>query len=281
MTRARRGAQRRRGRAARARGLAALRARPARLRVLHEPTRDNRIVRFKLGGAVRVDRSPGCARRRSTTAGGSRSGPTASSTRASATTGNTASRRTATSLQRQDPAHEPGRQRAAGNPFPGSRVWSLGPPQRPGARVGPLRAAVGERVRPEHPRRGQPDPRGRNYGWPVVEGRGRHPGGRFTNPLVTWRDVARRRPSGAAIIGSNAVRRRAAGRVRVADPAARRVGGQADAHARRGATGGIRTVVAAPDGTLWVATSNRDGRGSPRSGDDRMASAIEGIGRDG
>ena len=31
-----------------------------------------------------------------------------------------------------------------------------------------------------------------------------------------------------------------------------------------------RTVVAAPDGTLWFTTSNRDGRGAPGDGDDRI-----------
>jgi hypothetical protein len=34
--------------------------------------------------------------------------------------------------------------------------------------------------------------------------------------------------------------------------------------------GRIRTVERAPDGTLWVTTSNRDGRGNPRSGDDKV-----------
>jgi glucose/arabinose dehydrogenase len=37
-----------------------------------------------------------------------------------------------------------------------------------------------------------------------------------------------------------------------------------------GRYGRIRTVVRAPDGSLWIATSNRDGRGSPRAGDDRI-----------
>jgi glucose/arabinose dehydrogenase len=37
-----------------------------------------------------------------------------------------------------------------------------------------------------------------------------------------------------------------------------------------GELGRLRTVVVGPDGSLWLLTSNRDGRGSPRQGDDRV-----------
>jgi glucose/arabinose dehydrogenase len=37
-----------------------------------------------------------------------------------------------------------------------------------------------------------------------------------------------------------------------------------------GRFGRLRTVVEAPDGSLLVLTNNRDGRGSPRNGDDRI-----------
>jgi glucose/arabinose dehydrogenase len=37
-----------------------------------------------------------------------------------------------------------------------------------------------------------------------------------------------------------------------------------------GVFGRLRTVVSGPDGYLYIATNNQDGRGSPQTGDDRV-----------
>jgi glucose/arabinose dehydrogenase len=109
--------------------------------------------------------------------------------------------------------------------------------------------------------------KGDNGGWPLVEGVGSTNGGVFTNPKVTW-TTDEASPSGAAIIGNTlylgALRGQAVLRVALDGTNARKLTPMLRGRGR------IRTVVRAPDGTLWVTTSNRDGRGSPRRGDDRV-----------
>ncbi len=112
--------------------------------------------------------------------------------------------------------------------------------------------------------------KGRNYGWPMVEGRGEGSvdGEELTNPQVVWStDVAS--PSGLAYLD---------GHLWLASLRGERLW-RVDVHGDHashpvdflvGRYGRMRTVVATPDGDLWVTTSNRDGRGSPRAGDDRI-----------
>ena len=111
---------------------------------------------------------------------------------------------------------------------------------------------------------------GENYGWPVVEGTGGPK--RFTEPQMTWK-TGDASPSGltyasgylwmAALQGERLWRIKvAAGQV--SDPAAYFEGDDG------GELGRLRTVELAPDGRLWLTTSNKDGRGTPAAEDDRI-----------
>jgi glucose/arabinose dehydrogenase len=109
--------------------------------------------------------------------------------------------------------------------------------------------------------------RGFNYGWPEVEGKGSKTPD-FTDPQVQWRtDDAS--PSGLAYLDGRlwlgALRGERLWRIDV--------NGNKASNEKAffvGSYGRMRTVVAAPDGNLWVTTSNRDGRGDPKADDDRI-----------
>jgi glucose/arabinose dehydrogenase len=156
----------------------------------------------------------------------------------------------------------------ADNPFRGSPVWSVGHRNVQGLawdRAGRLWETELGQDRFDEVNLIRP---GRNYGWPRVEGKGDTKGWRYTNPLVTW-STAEASPSGAAIAGGalyvGALRGERLWRVPLDGAKAGTPQALLD-----GRFGRLRTVVVAPDGALWVTTSNRDGRGSPAPDDDRI-----------
>jgi glucose/arabinose dehydrogenase len=156
----------------------------------------------------------------------------------------------------------------ADNPF-GSPVWSLGHRNVQGLAFdsgGRLWATEFGQNRLDELNRIE---RGGNYGWPLVEGTGG--GDRFVDPQVTW-STNEASPSGLAVVDDVAFVAALRGRRVWQVPL---VGGTAGrpVEALAGEYGRIRTIEPAPDGTLWLTTSNRDGRGSPVPSDDRVVRA--------
>jgi glucose/arabinose dehydrogenase len=229
--------------------------------------RDNRIVRFRLGRGIQPVLT---GLRRGVIHNGGRIafGPDGKLYAGVGETGDTSLAQNRRSLNGKILRMNPDGSVPADNPFGDSLVWSYGHRNVQGLawdRSGRLWATeFGQNEFDEV----NLIRKGRDYGWPDVEGRGSTAGGRFTNPVVTWR-TSEASPSGAAIAGGTmyigALQGDAVLRVRLNGSRARKA-----SPLLRGRYGRIRTVARAPDGSLWVTTSNRDGRGTPRSGDDRI-----------
>jgi glucose/arabinose dehydrogenase len=227
---------------------------------------DNRIVRFRLGGRVRPVLT-GLQQAGIHNGGRIAFGPDGKLYAGVGDAGNSANAQDRGSLNGKILRMNPNGSVPSGNPF-GSLVWTWGHRNVQGLawdRSDRLWASeFGQNTLDEV----NLIRRGRNYGWPDVEGTGPTQGGRFTNPLVTWA-TSEASPSGAAIIGSHlyvaALRGECVWRIPLRGASLGK-----PTRMLAGRYGRIRTVAAAPDGSLWVATSNRDGRGSPRSGDDRI-----------
>ena len=109
--------------------------------------------------------------------------------------------------------------------------------------------------------------KGRNYGWPRVEGRSSRSG--LVSPEVVWSPTSTCSPAGLAITRSTAFVAALRGQCLFAVPLSGREAGKPKAYFARD-HGRIRSVVVAPDGALWMTTSNTDGRTEPGRDDDKI-----------
>ena len=155
----------------------------------------------------------------------------------------------------------------AGNPVPGTPLWSLGHRNVQGIGW----AADGRMFASEF---GQSTfdelnliVAGGNYGWPDVEGAGGEADG-FIDPLATW-PTSDASPSGLAVTDEGVYLAGLRGeRLWRLPLAARGLGEPQELLA--GEYGRLRAVAVDRDGSLAVLTNNTDGRGTPRDGDDQL-----------
>ncbi len=174
------------------------------------------------------------------------------------------------------------------NPFPGSPVFSYGHRNAQGIDWDPR---SGAQYQSEHGPSGFDGPgggdevnlveKGKNYGWPVVHHKESAAG--MVSPLLEYTPAVA--PAGASFSTGDALpsfrndffftnlRGEVLIRVRFDPKDPRRVLETEELF--RDVYGRLRDVVTGPDGALYVATSNRDGRGRPRPGDDRILRVVE------
>ena len=153
---------------------------------------------------------------------------------------------------------------ASGNPF-GTRIWSYG-------HRNPQGIAWDDKGRLWETEHGDSatdefnliEP-GKNYGWPTIRGDQKAEG--LKTPVLhsgndTWA------PAGAAFINGSiffgGLKGQALFQAKLQDNSA-----TLTTHFK-GELGRIRDVLLGPDGFLYITTSNRDGRGTPAAGDDKI-----------
>lgn len=171
------------------------------------------------------------------------------------------------------------------NPFPDSPVWSLGNRNPQGLA---WHHETGVLFSSEHGPSGEFGLRGMdeiniihkgdNFGWPrVVGAAGKNP---YHDPVVMW--IQATPPGGMAFVKNDlyvaTLRSEALIRIRIEtseeDFRVSAIERWFATDNFSGKYGRLRDVVLGPDNSLYVLTSNRDGRGNPRPGDDKILKII-------
>lgn len=106
--------------------------------------------------------------------------------------------------------------------------------------------------------------KGKNYGWPVIQGDEKREG-MVSSVIQSGSDVTWA-PAGAAYLGGSiffgGLRGEALFKYNIVDKSLKKY--------FSGEFGRIRAVVLSPNGYLYITTSNTDGRGNPKEGDDKL-----------
>lgn len=170
---------------------------------------------------------------------------------------------------------------AAGNPFGDSPVYSYGHrnPQGLAWQTGDPEPFVTEHGPSENDEVNHIQAGG-NFGWPLTGGPGGGP--EFVDPIYSWTPTIA--PAGAVFYEADAIRSWRGSllfvtlkqsdlrRLTPVDASFGAVAGEKVLF--DGRFGRLRSIAVGPDGALYIGTSNRDGRGDPRAGDDKILRVV-------